>query len=81
MKNRSYLFRVLYSIDQLANAMVGGNPDETVSSALGKKQRRGCKLCRFICGILNIVDPNHCEKSIEEDESKNTWGGTSGRNK
>ena len=47
-----------------------GHEDEYTSSALGKLERAGNKrACRF-CKFLSIVlfDPNHCIKSIEEDE-------------
>lgn len=49
-----------------------GNPDETISSALGKNKRIG-KFRMFgetIANILNKLDYNHVEKSIEEDENR-----------
>lgn len=76
---KDYFWKLLVSLDQLANTITGGSPDETISSRLGKGERRGCKVCRFFCSILDIFDKDHCAKSIEEDETENTWGGTSGR--
>lgn len=72
MSPRRYVFNLLIAIDQLANTVLAGNPDETISSRAHKavlKSRQtgktwGCVLCR----ILDLVDPNHCAKSVELDE-------------
>lgn len=64
---RNYLFNILISIDQFGNTLLGGNPDETISSRCGKIIST-CFLCRFFCWIANKIDPNHCQNSIEEDE-------------
>jgi hypothetical protein len=80
MKN--YIWRILILIDQGCNVLFApllnlyihnsykfGNPDETLSSVMGKQLRAGnCKGCKFICRILNKIDPRHCNNSIEEDE-------------
>ena len=76
MKVSTYFWKLLVAIDQLVNTILGGSPDETISSRLGKRQRRGCKVCSFLCNILNMFEENHCEKSIEEDENRDSWGGT-----
>ena len=49
-----------------------GKPDETMSSALGKNKRISMfrKFGESIANFLNKIDPNHVEKSIEEDERK-----------
>lgn len=67
---KRYILYVLIAIDQLINAMLGGYPDETLSSRMGK--RPDCPVCRFICKLLDIVDKDHCQKSIEWDEG-NRW--------
>ena len=65
---RRWAFNVLIGIDQLANAISGGDPDETISSRAGKARRQGrwwgCVLCR----LLDRIDPRHCAEAIEEDE-------------
>jgi hypothetical protein len=78
-KFKAYFWKNLVAVDQLANTILGGSPDETISSRLGKGERRGCKVCWFFCRILDIFEKDHCALSIEEDESENTWGGSSGR--
>jgi hypothetical protein len=44
-----------------------GNINETISSVLGKNQRFGhlTKFGKIICLILDTIDKNHCEKSIQ----------------
>lgn len=50
--------------DQLLSSMTGGDPDETISSRMGKSQ---CVLCRVACWLLDRIDPGHCERAIEAD--------------
>lgn len=66
---RRYCWNLLVSIDQLLNALLGGDPDETISSRMGKYVRRGrgwipCQLCK----LLNLLHKDHCLQSIEDDE-------------
>ena len=44
-----------------------GNRKETISSALGKNQRDGTLSIAgtALCEILDLIDPNHCQKSID----------------
>lgn len=67
----SYFLNVLIAIDQLLNALLAGDPDETISSRMGKYVVRGrgfipCVLCK----LLDIVfrEKDHCKNSIETDE-------------
>lgn len=66
---KAYLWNLLIAVDQLLNTLAFGDPDETLSSRLGKAAG-GCKLCRAICRLLHRIDAHHCEKSIEPDEGK-----------
>ena len=54
------------SHDQLANTAFGGDEDETISSRAGKANREGKRWACVLCKLLDKIDPNHCEKSIEE---------------
>lgn len=67
---KAYLWNLLVAVDQLLNTLAFGDPDETLSSRLGKASGR-CVLCRAICRLLSRIDARHCEKSIELDEGKN----------
>jgi hypothetical protein len=67
-----YMWNVLIAIDQLCNAILLGDPDETISSRLGKHliKRPGCPFCSLVCKFLNLFEKNHCIGAIEEDEGK-----------
>ena len=67
-------FNVLVALDQLGNTIVGGDPDETISSRAGKlngKRLWATNLCRF----LNWLDPGHCTSAIEPDEGGKALNG------
>ena len=42
-----YFLNILISLDQMGNTLLGGDPDETISSRLGKlKQKHGGQIPR-----------------------------------
>ena len=80
-----WLLDIAISIDQLINVLGRhmwnklfskggvhhfGNPDETVSSVLGKNKLSGTltKFGQWIADNLNMFQKNHVENSIETDE-------------
>ena len=66
----TYLKNILIGIDQLVNAICLGDPDETISSRVGKR-RDGNE--RFLAGVVDRLffwQKKHTEKSIELDEGK-----------
>ena len=72
-----YLVNVLVGIDQLANAFLFGDPDETISSRLGKlKLKHGGRipwyrpLSKLVDWGLDKIDKNHSLDAIEKDEGK-----------
>ncbi len=74
---RRYAINLFIAGDQLANAILGGNPDMTISGRLGKrllKGREGCPWCfllsTWICRLLDEVDPKHCVKSYRVDQGE-----------
>ncbi|SER26353.1 hypothetical protein SAMN05216548_11420 [Faunimonas pinastri] len=69
-----YILNVLVSIDQLANTLAGGYPDETISSRSAKAwltgKRWGCVMCR----CLDFLDKDHCRRVIELNEGDSVSG-------
>lgn len=65
---RSYFLNLLIALDQLGNAIVAGDPDETISSRAGKAQRAGRRWGCILCRMLDWFERDHCAKSIEPDE-------------
>jgi hypothetical protein len=66
-KIKHYIWNLLIAIDQLINTIFGGDPDETISSRLGKNRNRN-SFTRFISDFLDLFEWKHVEKSVEEDE-------------
>ena len=76
---KKYIINILISIDQLGNTIAGGDPDETISSRLGKiKIRHGGTIpwyhpmAKIIDWALDQIDPNHSIDAIEADEGKDS---------
>jgi hypothetical protein len=67
---KRWLLNILIAIDQLVNAVCGGDPDETISSRCGKVVKKS-RFAYWLCRFLNLLDPRHSERSIEADECKN----------
>lgn len=68
---KKYAWNLLIALDQIFNSLLAGDPDETLSSRMGKYAKRGrgwipCQLCK----MLSLFDENHCEKNIELDEGE-----------
>jgi hypothetical protein len=63
---------VLVAVDQLGNAMRGGDPDMTISTDCGYELRwqdggggEASRFCRAVCWALDFVDENHCREAVE----------------
>ena len=70
-----WMLNILISLDQFGNTITGGDPDETISSRLGKLKRRHGgvipwyrPLSKIVDWGLDKIDPNHSTDAIEEDE-------------
>ena len=71
-----YILNVLIAIDQLFNALFLGDPDETISSRLGKLERAKTTFyfTRLVIDFLDGIDSGHSYKSIEDDEGEMAIG-------
>ncbi len=67
---KRYIRNVLIALDQLANAVLRGDPDETLSSAAGKARNAGRRWGCVLCRVLDWIDSDHCNKAIEHDEGR-----------
>lgn len=66
---KKYIRNILISIDQFFNTLLGGDPDETISSRLGKNYK-GTWMEKFVDWLFRKQKPDHCEGAIESDEGK-----------
>lgn len=69
----SYVLNLLIAMDQLGNALLGGDPDETISSRAAKAQKANKKWGCILCKFLDRLDPNHCQKNVENDEGDRSF--------
>lgn len=65
---RQYIYNILIGIDQLINAILLGDPDESISSRVGRRWPNS-----FLAVFINALffwQRNHVIEAIEKDESK-----------
>ncbi len=64
---RAYVVGVLIGLDQFANAIIGGSPDETISSRCARGQH--CWYWRLLGGVLNAINPGHIEQALANEKA------------
>jgi hypothetical protein len=68
---KTYLKNIFLAVSQVLNVLLGGDPDETLSSRAGKARLNGRAWGCILCKVLDRLDKNHCTNAIENDEGKN----------
>jgi len=68
---KQYLWNILIALDQFANAILGGDPDETISSRADKAQQEGKRWGCILCKLLDLIQKGHCRSSLEPDMGGN----------
>lgn len=69
---RRWLGGVAMSLNQLFNALTGGNPDEAFSSRVGHARDAGSRTAAGVCHVLDWIDlrdgdgprGDHCTSSV-----------------
>lgn len=64
----TWTVNVLIGLDQFANTLIGGAPDETISSRAARSRERGERWGRWLCAGLDWLDPGHCKDAKETEE-------------
>ena len=67
-----YLRRVLVGIDQAANVLLGGSPDETISARSQRAAARNDWIGKFMCWWLDKIQANHGMKAEAGDLERAT---------
>jgi hypothetical protein len=57
----------LVALDELTNAILLGDPRETISSRADKAMNEGKRWGCVLCKLLNYLQKDHCQKSLEPD--------------
>lgn len=68
-KSMTYGKRTLIAVDQLLNTLLGGWPDETLSSRCYRWARDGVRTwpCKFVDGLF-FWQKEHCKSSYESEK-------------
>lgn len=69
---KQYVLNLLIAVDQLANAMRGGFPDETLSAAAWRTEQSGKLAGIFFRPVIDFLfgllgDKDHCKMSYESE--------------
>lgn len=70
MAFKQYLLNVAIAVDQLTNAIIGGHPDETLSSRCYRNSQKYwyAKVGRVILDLLfRPFGKNHCEQAYKSE--------------
>jgi hypothetical protein len=69
----TYILNILIGIDQFCTTLIGGYPDETLSSYAYRMELQGARIGKyvrpFIDGIL-FFDPNHCQQAWQSERDR-----------
>lgn len=73
----AYFINISVSLDQVINALLFGDPDETISSRAGKARRLGSFKWTLIAEVIDwlcfVFEREHCRKSMERDRDKRRY--------
>lgn len=68
---KRYLLNLFIAFDQLVNAFIGGEPDETLSASAWKGEQQGRPLPRFfrplIDALFYLFQKDHCRKAYQAE--------------
>lgn len=72
---RKWFLAFTIGANQFVNALMGGHPDETVSSRLGRAREHGGKFSKGACVALERIDwrrdkQDHCARAIVEHQKR-----------
>lgn len=65
-----YLLKILISIDQLVNAILLGDPDETLSARAHRMRVKGQRYWGWTAGFINKIffkQEDHCRDAFESE--------------
>lgn len=67
----TYLLNIAIALDQLANALLAGAPDETLSSRAHRMRAKGQPVwgwtANAIDGLFYCIQRNHCEIAYQRE--------------
>lgn len=67
--NPERAWTIALAYDRLGNAAANDDTVQTVSSRAEKARRAGKRWGCWLCRLLDQIDPGHCARSIEGDDT------------
>jgi hypothetical protein len=66
------MYNVTLACSQFSNAVLGGDPDESLSSRLGRAEQDEVWPVKYAVSPAAdlLIGPNHCWRSVEVEESR-----------
>jgi hypothetical protein len=61
---KQYIWNILIAFDQFWNAILGGNPHETISARADKAMIAGKLWGCLLCKLLSKIQKDHCQKAV-----------------
>jgi hypothetical protein len=59
-----YFLNYAVLLDEAANTVLGGSPNETISERAAKARNAGRKWGCVLCKVLNWINPGHCDNAL-----------------
>jgi hypothetical protein len=59
-----YLLNLAILLDEAANTLAGGSPNETISERAAKARNAGRRWGCVLCRALNWINPGHCDNAL-----------------
>lgn len=59
-----YLLNFAVLLDEAANTILGGSPNETISERAAKARNAGRRWGCILCRLLNRINPGHCDNAL-----------------
>lgn len=60
-----WVWNILLALDQLGNAILLGDPKETISRRAGQAAEQGKDWGCLLCHFLDEIDPRHCQSALQ----------------
>lgn len=65
------IWRALIWLDKWVNDKLIRGRWETISGRCYRRIAKGCKVCYWLCKMLDKIDPDHCRKAYFNDRIRN----------
>jgi hypothetical protein len=65
----NYFINLAVMLDQCANTILGGYPDETISLRAARARNKGARWGCALCRLLEFFVKDHCDNAIRREHA------------